>query len=58
MSIALIDMVDYPDHAMQGAGMGDLSIVKEWERQCDLNRARRVLIWSFDEHLAGYDREP
>lgn len=49
---------EFPGQAMQGAGMGDLSIIKDWERQCALNEARRVYIWSLDEHLAGYDREP
>jgi hypothetical protein len=37
--------------------MGDLSMIKEWERQCELHRARRVFIWSLDGHLAGYDRK-
>ncbi|MEI9892908.1 MAG: hypothetical protein WDN28_03070 [Chthoniobacter sp.] len=49
---------EFPDHAMRGIGMGDLSIIKEWERQCGLNHSRRVFIWSLDEDLAGYDREP
>jgi len=48
----------FPDHAMRGVGMGDLSIIKEWDRQCALNPARRVFIWSLDGHLAGYDRKP
>jgi hypothetical protein len=49
---------EFPDHAMQGTGMGDMSMIKEWNRQCALNLARRVFIWSLDGHLAGYDREP
>ena len=50
---------EFPDKAMHGAGMGDLSIIKEWERQCALNRARRVFIWSLDgSDLSGYDRQP
>ena len=49
---------EFPNEATQGKGMGDLSIIKEWERQCELNQARRVLIWSLDGDLAGYDREP
>lgn len=48
----------FPDHAMRGTGLGDLSIVKVWERQCELHRARRVFIWSYDRHLGGYDRPP
>ena len=52
----------FPDWAMRtdskgkGSGLGDLTIVKEWERQCALNRGRRVYIWSTDQHLSAYDR--
>jgi hypothetical protein len=55
---------EFPDWAMRtnskgkGSGLGDLTIVKEWERQCALNRSRRVYIWSTDEHLSTYDRQP
>ncbi|MBS0202274.1 MAG: hypothetical protein JSS49_05185 [Planctomycetes bacterium] len=48
-------MNEFPDHAKTGIGLGDLSIIREWERQCSLNRTRRVFIWSLDEHLRGYD---
>lgn len=48
----------FPDYAMRGVGMGDLSIIKEFERQCELHRLRRVFIWSYDNDLAGYDRVP
>ncbi len=40
----------------KGSGLGDLTIQKEWERQCELNPARRVYIWSRDVQLAAYDR--
>jgi hypothetical protein len=46
-----------PQAATEGKAMGDLSMIKEWERQCELHRARRVFIWSLDGHLAGYDRK-
>ncbi len=55
---------EFPDWAMRsdsrgkGSGLGDLAIVKDFEYQCALHRARRVYIWSLDEHLAGYDRPP
>ncbi len=49
---------EFPDHAGRGSGLGDLSIVHDWKRLCDRNRARRVYIWSLDEHLAAYDRKP
>jgi len=48
----------FPDYAMREVGMGDLSIIKEFERQCALNRMRRVFIWSTDGHLVAYDRVP
>ena len=46
----------FPDHAMRGLGLGDLSTIKVYEQQGALNRARRVFIWSYDEHLRAYDR--
>ena len=48
----------FPDDAMEGLGMVDLSIKKEWERACRRHPHRRVLIWALDRHLAGYDRIP
>lgn len=48
----------FPDHAMRGTGLGDLSIIKTWERQCELHQARRVFIWSYDAHLRSFDRMP
>ncbi len=38
--------------------LGDHLIVKEWDRTCKNNRMSRVLIWSLDNHLAGYDQKP
>lgn len=53
----MIDWLDeFPDCATAGMGFGDLAITKVWEEQCALNQARRVLIWSYDKHLTGYDR--
>lgn len=49
---------DFPDQAMRGVGMADLSIVKIFEEQCRLHPGRRVFIWSYDDDLLGYDREP
>lgn len=48
----------FPDAATRGQGLGDLSIVKEWEQACDLYPRHRVRIWSLDEHLQCYDRQP
>lgn len=48
---------DFPQVAVDELGLGDLLIIKEFERQCMLHSARRVLIWSLDEHLSAYDRQ-
>lgn len=50
---------EFPDRAMKRIGMGDLSIIKEWERQCAWHPTRRVFIWALDrKDLSGYDRKP
>jgi len=49
-------MTRFPDAAMREIGLGDLSIVHEWETACELHPRYRVRIWSLDRHLAGYDR--
>ncbi|HEX7640554.1 MAG TPA: type II toxin-antitoxin system VapC family toxin [Burkholderiaceae bacterium] len=46
----------FPDAAMQGLGMGDLSIKKEWEDLCVKYPMTRVRVWTLDEDLAGLDR--
>ncbi len=48
---------EFPDHAGRGSGLGDLSIIKEWQRQRRLNPNRRVFIWAFDKHLSSYDTQ-
>lgn len=49
---------EFPDQAMGGRGLGDLSIIHDWQRICDQNPSRRVYIWSLDKHLKGYERPP
>lgn len=51
-------LAEFPDSAMGGVGLADLSIIKIWEEQCLQHPARRVRIWAFDHHLSGYDRDP
>ena len=48
----------FPEYAMRGIGMVDLSIIKAWERTCAQHPAHRVEIWALDQHLTGYDRIP
>jgi len=49
-------LTDFPDVAMQGLGLGDLSIIHDWRRLCRQNPSRRVYIWSLDQHLSSYDQ--
>lgn len=51
-------LTEFPDFAMRGQGLGDLSIIQDWKRMCAQNPARRVYIWSLDQHLASHDRKP
>lgn len=51
-------LAEFPDWAMAGSGLGDLSIKKEYDRQCARHPKRRVYVWSLDRHLSGYDRAP
>ncbi len=44
------------ESATQGIGIGDMSIIMEWESCCPKYAMSRVLIWSLDEHLQGYER--
>jgi hypothetical protein len=56
----MIDMWidEFPDSAMRGASMSDLSIVKEWQAAVIRHSHLRTLIWSLDDDLAGYDHRP
>ena len=59
-------LVEFPDVAMrnkspkkgEGISLVDLSIIKEWQRNCDRHPMSRVRIWSLDTDLASYDRKP
>lgn len=42
----------------EGVSLADLSMIKEYERTCDRHPMSRVLIWSLDQDLQGYDRIP
>jgi hypothetical protein len=59
-------LADFPDVVMrsksekkqrEGVTLADLSIIKEWEHNCDLHPMSRVRVWSLDGDLAGYDRQ-
>jgi hypothetical protein len=46
------------DKATRGTSLADLSIIKEWERNCALHPKSRVRIWSLDIDLDSRDRCP
>lgn len=45
---------EFPDSAMRGTGLGDLSIIRAYEKykEC-VPRIGTIMIWSIDSHLAG-----
>lgn len=45
---------EFPDHAMRGSGLGDLSIIHDWKRLCAQNPTRKVYIWSLDHDIIAY----
>jgi len=47
----------FPDWAMRGHGLGDLSIIHDFHTQCSKNRYLKVYVWSFDEHLSSLVQE-
>lgn len=49
-------LAEFPASATTGRGLGDLSIIHDWQRLCRQNTGRRVYIWSLDGHLDGYDQ--
>ena len=48
---------EFPESAMRGSGLGDLSIIHDFNRMCEQNPRRRVYIWSLDEHLSSRCQE-
>lgn len=49
---------EFPEAAMRGAGMGDLSIINEWKKFKVKTPYYRVFIWALDSDLQGYDHFP
>ncbi len=47
----------FPDFAMRETGFGDLSIIEEFHKQCELNRHSEVFVWSLDADLQNYRRD-
>jgi len=51
-------LMEFPDSAMQGRGLGDQTIIHDWQKLCTQNSGRRVYIWSLDTHLKSYEQQP
>ena len=51
-------LAGFPDEAMRGLSLGDLSIVRAWEAAYRRRPFRRVRIWSSDAGLQVHDRIP
>lgn len=49
-------LADFPDSAMQGQGLGDLSIINDYKEMRALHPMRLVYIWSLDRHLSSYSK--
>ena len=49
-------LATFPDHAMRGLGVSDVSIIQEWERARARHPNRRVFIWTLHNELKGYDQ--
>lgn len=49
---------NFPDQAMRELGLGDVSIIDEWERACRRHPSQRVRIWTLHRQLQSYDRPP
>ena len=47
----------FPDCAMRGLSLCDVSLIALWKSTCQKRLATRVLIWSLDENLKAYDRK-
>ena len=51
-------LADFPDMAMEGLGVSDVSIIDTWERQRTRHPHLRVYIWTLHQRLKAYDRRP
>jgi len=49
---------EFPESAMCGIGLGDLSIIQDWKRMCEQFQGYQVYIWSLDQHLQGHNKGP
>ncbi|HPS91878.1 MAG TPA: hypothetical protein PKV33_06950 [Methanothrix sp.] len=48
---------EFPDSAMRGNSLGDLSIIHDYSRFCRQNSRREIYIWSRDSHLSSFRQQ-
>jgi hypothetical protein len=49
---------DFPESAMRETGIGDMSIIRAYEKyKAEIPAIGTIMIWSFDSHLQGYKEE-
>lgn len=49
---------EFPESAMRGESFADMSIIAEFKRLVAAAPHHRIVIWSLDRHLKGYDSKP
>jgi hypothetical protein len=50
-------LCEFPDSAMRGNSLGDLSIIHDFHRFCRQNPRREIRIWSLDNHLSSFHQQ-
>ena len=48
---------EFPDSAMRGNSLGDLSIIHDFKRLCRQSPRREIYIWSQDSHLSFFRQQ-
>jgi hypothetical protein len=50
-------LCEFPDSAMRGNSLGDLSIIHDFKRLCRQSPRREIYIWSQDSHLSSFRQQ-
>lgn len=50
-------LLEFPDYAMIGNSLGDLSIIHDFQRFCRQSPRREIYIWSQDSHLSSFHQQ-
>ncbi|MBO3458770.1 hypothetical protein G7B40_016455 [Aetokthonos hydrillicola Thurmond2011] len=66
-TVEILEWIDkFPDlagrnkatHKLEGTSFGDLSIIQEFHKSCNLFQMSEVFIWSLDTDLQNYHQKP